>query len=220
MMSSREKDQSTTTTTGAGTTTHQPYLSSLVVRPTESGGGSDYEPGEVRRDPPYSRSDRFHESSGYGMRAGSSSPMRYRKIEHHYYSDFDHSGGPQRGRGFRGGRGPGRFRDSSPPYGRGRGGGRSSGRGFDGPGYGLGPFRGEGMSRNNPNVSPREGDWICPEPSCGNLNFARREYCNNWQGLSRSTTTSCSTITLFWPPSRPLSGKELEWLQISTPWLG
>ncbi|GMP49759.1 hypothetical protein CsSME_00016636 [Camellia sinensis var. sinensis] len=38
----------------------------LVVRPSDSGGGgeagcdSDYEPGEVRRDPPpYSRSDRF-----------------------------------------------------------------------------------------------------------------------------------------------------------------
>lgn len=60
-MSSRDKGQ---------TTPHQPLLSSLVVRPTESSGaggggaggaaGSDYEPGEVRRDPPpYSRSDRY-----------------------------------------------------------------------------------------------------------------------------------------------------------------
>ncbi|KAL3368766.1 hypothetical protein AABB24_009541, partial [Solanum stoloniferum] len=57
-MGSREKDQPT------------PHLSSLVVRPTDSGGenggggaGSDYEPGEVRRDaPPYSRSDRFSDS--------------------------------------------------------------------------------------------------------------------------------------------------------------
>lgn len=44
---------------------HQPLLSSLVVRPSDSGGGgggggSDYEPGEVRRDaPPYSRPDRY-----------------------------------------------------------------------------------------------------------------------------------------------------------------
>ncbi|KAI3775523.1 hypothetical protein L1987_50102 [Smallanthus sonchifolius] len=51
-MSSRDKDP---------TTPHQPLLSSLVVRPTDSGGGSDYEPGEVRRDPPpYSRSDGSH----------------------------------------------------------------------------------------------------------------------------------------------------------------
>lgn len=59
-MGSREKDQPT------------PHLSSLVVRPTDSGGenggggaGSDYEPGEVRRDaPPYSRSDRFSDTHG------------------------------------------------------------------------------------------------------------------------------------------------------------
>lgn len=56
-MGSRDKDP---------TTPHQPLLSSLVVRPTDSGGGggSDYEPGEVRRDPPpYSRSDRFAENN-------------------------------------------------------------------------------------------------------------------------------------------------------------
>ncbi|KAI3524626.1 hypothetical protein L1887_03286 [Cichorium endivia] len=57
-MGSRDKDT---------TTPHQPLLSSLVVRPTDSGGGgggSDYEPGEVRRDPPpYSRSDRFADNN-------------------------------------------------------------------------------------------------------------------------------------------------------------
>lgn len=63
-MGSREKDQSTP---------HQPLLSSLVVRPTDSSGGggggagSDYEPGEVRRDPPpYSRPDR-HDGHGIAL---------------------------------------------------------------------------------------------------------------------------------------------------------
>lgn len=60
-MGSREKDQTTPH--------HQPLLSSLVVRPSVSdgagdggrgGAGSDYEPGEVRREPPsYYRSDRY-----------------------------------------------------------------------------------------------------------------------------------------------------------------
>ncbi|GMP59824.1 hypothetical protein CsSME_00022946 [Camellia sinensis var. sinensis] len=63
-MGTREKDQ---------TTPHQPLLSSLVVRPSDSGGGgagggSDYEPGEVRRDPPpYSRSDRFSDNPGLSL---------------------------------------------------------------------------------------------------------------------------------------------------------
>lgn len=53
-MGSRDKDH---------TTPHQPLLSSLVVRATDSGGGgaaggSDYEPGEVRR------SDRFSDNPG------------------------------------------------------------------------------------------------------------------------------------------------------------
>ncbi|KAK8698468.1 hypothetical protein V6N13_114585 [Hibiscus sabdariffa] len=184
-MGSRDKDQTTSH--------HQPLISSLVVGPSASDGadggagggrgrgGSDYEPGEVRREPlPYSRTDRYKDEPGYRIRAGSSSPIRRRDADHRYGSNFDRSGGPSRGRDFGNGRDPGRYRGSSPPYTRGPGGGRQrSSRDFDGTGYGPGPIGGEGLTRNNPNVRPREGDWICPDPLCGNLNFARREFCNN-----------------------------------------
>ncbi|KAG6723633.1 hypothetical protein I3842_03G217800 [Carya illinoinensis] len=184
-MSSRDKDQTTTH--------HQPFISSLVVRPSanegagdggpEGGAGgrvSDYEPGEVRRElPPYSRFDRYSNEPGYRIHAGSGSPVRHRAADHRYSPNFNHSGGLPRSREFGSGRDPSRYRDYSPPYGQGRGGGKPFGRAFDRPGFGPGPFRGEGMSRNNPNVRPREGDWICPDPLCGNLNFARREYCNS-----------------------------------------
>uniref|UniRef100_A0A2P2IRG3 Uncharacterized protein MANES_03G023100 n=1 Tax=Rhizophora mucronata TaxID=61149 RepID=A0A2P2IRG3_RHIMU len=188
-MGSRDKEHSTLH--------QQPLLSSLVVRPSVSeggdggsgsgrgggaggrAGGSDYEPGEVRREPPsYSRSDRYADDPGYRVHAGSGSPLRRRESDNRYSSHFDHSGSLPRGHEFRGRKDTGRFRDVSPPFARGRGGGKPLGRSFDGPGFGPGPFR-EGTSRNNPNVRPREGDWICSDPSCANLNFARREYCNN-----------------------------------------
>ncbi|KAG1330366.1 putative protein tesmin/TSO1-like CXC 5 [Cocos nucifera] len=118
-------------------------------------------------------------SQGYAMHAGSiSPPQRQRLDDAHYDLEFDRPAGQRFSRGFRGGRGGGRFRDVSPPYLPGRG-GRSFGRGYNASGRGFPAFDGEYVHRNDPNLSPREGDWICQNPSCGNLNFARRTYCNN-----------------------------------------
>lgn len=101
------------------------------------------------------------------MRAGSVSPPRRRDAHHRSSPGFETFGGASRGRGFRNEREPGRYRDYSPPYVRGKDGGRFPVRGYDqsarGPG-GPGPLRVEGLPRNNPNVRPREGDWICSDP--------------------------------------------------------
>lgn len=117
--------------------------------------------------------------SGYRLRAGSVSPVRRRDTRHRFSPGFEHSDGALRGRGFGNGRDTGRYRDYSPTYGRGKDGSRFAGRGYDQSASGLGALRGDGLRRNNPNVQPREGDWVCSDPLCKNLNFARRESCNS-----------------------------------------
>jgi len=102
---------------------------------------------------------------GYLPRAGSISPpsRRPRLDDSHYDPNFDRPAGSHFGRVFRGGRGRGRFRDVSPRNSLGRG-SRPLGRGYDVDQRGISPFEGEYVHRNDPNLSPREGDWICGNP--------------------------------------------------------
>ncbi|GAB2292294.1 hypothetical protein Dimus_026542 [Dionaea muscipula] len=165
---------------------HQPLLSSLVVRPSETGGEgvggrTDYETGEVRDDrAPYSRHERYPDEHGDKTWAHSGSPIHRREVGHRYSPDIDKQGDLRR-RGFQSDmdalRYPGRYRDS--PTSHYRRGARPFRRAFEDRGLGPGLLRGDALQRNNPNVRPRDGDWYCPDPRCGNLNFARREHCNS-----------------------------------------
>ncbi|RVW96346.1 hypothetical protein CK203_020759 [Vitis vinifera] len=98
-MGSRDKDQ---------TAPHQPLLSSLVIRPSDSSGGgtggSDYEPGELRREAPhYSRSDRFGDGPGlsrslflfpFGYAIGSAPKPQIEAVRHNIFgvSDYNDDG--------------------------------------------------------------------------------------------------------------------------------
>nr|ABR16767.1 unknown [Picea sitchensis] len=163
-------------------------LSSLIVR---AGPAPDADSGEV-----HNNEHRYHErgeiladAAGYDMEGGKNSvhtgsrSSQYR-IPEPYGRDYDRDA-PHHSGSFRGGRDRGRFEDRfAPPLpaaGRGRG-MPPYGRGFSGPGYGRAdsfPLEEEGLRRNNPNIEPREGDWICPESACGNINFAKRQQCNS-----------------------------------------
>jgi hypothetical protein len=41
-----------------------------------------------------------------------------------------------------------------------------------------GPGRGKGLGDDVVKSWRRDGDWLCPETSCGNVNFAFRGTCN------------------------------------------